>query len=60
LGRVEGLANLLVGLAVLLENVPQENKLCMKALLITQSCSRVYNCGKYGTLVGWVVKRAGV
>jgi hypothetical protein len=32
----------------------------MKAVLITQSSSPVYQCGRYGMLVGWVVMRTRV
>jgi hypothetical protein len=32
----------------------------MKAVFITHSSSAVYECGKYGMLVGWVVRTAGV
>jgi hypothetical protein len=58
--RVEGPADLPVDVAILPENVPQEHQRHMKAVLVTQSSSPVYQCGKYGMLVGWVVMRAGV
>jgi hypothetical protein len=50
-GRLKGPANLPVGVAILPENVPQEHQLHMKAVLITQSSSPVYQCGKYSMLV---------
>jgi hypothetical protein len=52
--------NLPVGVAILPENVSQEHQLHMKAVLITQSSSPVYQCGKYGMFVEWVVMRARV
>jgi hypothetical protein len=59
-GWVEGPVNLLVGIVILPENIPQEHQLRMKAVLVTQSSSPLYQSGKYGMLVGWVVMRARV
>lgn len=50
--RVEGPANLPVDVATLPENVPHKHKLCMRAVLITQSSLPVYQYGKYGMPVG--------
>jgi hypothetical protein len=55
--RIEDCVNLLVSVAILPENALQEHQFCMKAVLITQTSSPVYQCGKYGMLVGWVVMR---
>jgi hypothetical protein len=52
--------NLLVSRAVLPENVPPEHKHRMKAVLVAQSSGPVYQCGKYGMLVGWAMMRASL
>jgi hypothetical protein len=44
--------NLPVGVAVVPENVSQEHQHHMKAVLITQCSSPVYQCGNYVVLVG--------
>jgi hypothetical protein len=59
-GGFGGPLMMLVCVAILPENVSQEHQLCMKSVLITQSSGPVYQCGKYGLLVGWVVVRAGM
>jgi hypothetical protein len=59
-GRDESPANLPIGVAVLPENASREHQLCMKAVLVTQSSSSVYQCRKHDKLIGWVVMRARV
>jgi hypothetical protein len=56
--RAKNPTNLLGTVAILPENILQ-HYLC-KAVLITLSSSPVYQYGKYGILVGWVVMRARV
>jgi hypothetical protein len=59
-GRVEGLTNLPIIVTILPENVSQEHQLHMKAVLITQSSSPVYQCEKYSIFVEWVVMNARI
>jgi hypothetical protein len=57
--RIDSYANVLIIVAVLSEDVLQENQLCMKAVLIT--CSLILcTSGKYGMLIGWMVVRTRV
>jgi hypothetical protein len=58
--RFEGPANLPVGVVLLPENFSQEHEPHIKAVLITQISSQVYQHGKYSILVGWVVVRVRV
>jgi hypothetical protein len=56
-GKVEGPSNLPLSVAVLPENVFQEHEHRIEPVLITLSSPLVYQWGKYGMLVGWVVMR---
>jgi hypothetical protein len=58
--RVEYFMDCSIIVAALPEDVPQEQQLLMKAALITQSSSSVYQCGKGSIFAGWVVVGARV